>query len=98
MTAISKIKCQSEKYKASEDPMFRCVSNGCIAELGQAYAHVSEAKPYAVCTDCEGWPETRVNGCGTCKSTGLISEFKWNTTSRQEIKDIRAKVVAMKNK
>ena len=94
MTAISKIKSKVEKFKADEDPMFRVVSNGCIAELGQAYAHISEALPYAVCTDCNGWPMVRVNGCDTCKSTGLISKFRWRTVSREEVKAIRARANA----
>lgn len=92
LTQISRIKGVIEKAKADGDKMYGIVSNAVIAHLAQAYTHFSEAKPYAVCTQCMGSPSVQPQGgCTMCKGSGLICKFKWDTVSRKEIKEIRLK-------
>lgn len=91
LTELSRIKCAVEKAKADGDPMFGKVGNGVISDLTQAYTHLLEAKPYAVCTTCMGSPSAQPKGCSMCGNKGLISKWQWDTQSRKEIKEIRLK-------
>jgi hypothetical protein len=47
------------------------------------------AVPYAVCTLCQGQaPQT----CTFCKGRGMISKFRYNSFTPQEMKSMRAKL------
>lgn len=93
LTGISKAKCAVQKAKDADDPLFGRCGKAAIADLTQAYTHVSEAKPFAVCTECNGHPKLN-KGCNHCCGTGLISEWRWNTSARKEIKEIRLRAIA----
>jgi hypothetical protein len=93
MTAVSRVKTAIVKAKANQDNLFAECSNAAIADLTKAYTHIENAKPYAVCTECQGSPSVQPKGCFNCRDTGLISEFKWNTHSRKEIKEMRLKQI-----
>lgn len=93
MTAVSRVKSSIEKAKLAEDNLFADCSNAAIADLTKAYTHLSNSKPYAVCTNCQGSPSIQPRGCSTCSDTGLISEWKWNTHSRKEVKEMRLKQI-----
>lgn len=96
LTQISRIKGVIEKAKADGDNLYGIVSNAVIADLSKAYTHFSEAKPYAVCTQCMGSPSVQPRGeCSMCRGSGMISKFKWDTVSRKEIKEIRLKSNAL---
>lgn len=94
LTQISHIKCTVENAKNSDDPMFARVSNAVIAELERVYAHIMEAKPYAVCTTCMGRFTVQPKGCSFCGDKGLISKWQWETQSRKEVKEMRMKMAA----
>jgi hypothetical protein len=94
MTAVTRIKGAINKALSANDPMFGRVSNTVIADLTNAYTHLADAKPYAVCTECAGRPSIQPKGCGFCGNSGLISKYRWDTCSRKEIKAIRAKSIA----
>lgn len=97
LTAVSRIKSAIEKAKASEDPLFGRVSNAIIADLSKAYTHISEAKPFAVCTACEGSPLLQPHGCSYCCNTGLVSENKYTHMSRAEVKNMRTRLTEHRN-
>ncbi len=90
LTQISAIKCAIEKALKEGDALFAWIGNPAIDFLGSAYAAISNAKLYAVCTECEGWFD-KGNGCQTCHNTGLISKHQFDVCSRQEIKNMREK-------
>lgn len=94
MTSVSRIKSAVEKAKNSDDPLFGRVTNSVIDNLNRAYSQISDAKPYAVCTECAGRPSIQPKGCGMCSGTGLISKYRYDHASRTEIKAMRAKQVA----
>ena len=90
LSTLSQIKNNLERNKNLDDPLYRVVSNAALADLSRAYQHISDAKPYTLCTTCEGYPETQQGGCGFCGSTGLISKKRWNLVDDQ-IKRLRKK-------
>lgn len=96
LTQITKIKSALNRAHEKEDPMYANVSNTIIADLTQAYTHLLEAKPYAVCTTCQGTPSFQPRGCSFCRNTGLISKWKWDTQSRKEVKEMRLKSNALR--
>lgn len=91
MSDLSRIKSIISKAKADGDPLYGVISNGVIVHLEQAFTHISEAKPYAVCTQCMGSPSFQPTGCGMCGNTGLIGKYKWDHQSRKEVKELRLK-------
>jgi hypothetical protein len=97
MTQITRVKSAIEKAKSEADNLYGIVSNAVLADLSKAYAHLSEAKPYAVCTQCMGSPSVQPKGdCSLCRGSGLISKYKWDTVSRKEVKEIRLKSNALR--
>lgn len=94
LTQISHIKSAIEKAKRTGDCMFGKVSNGVIDNLSLAYTQLLEAKPYAVCTTCQGRFNVQ-KGCSMCGNKGLISKWQWDTQSRKEIKEIRLKAATV---
>ncbi len=95
LNQISAIKCAIQEALREQDPLFAWIGNPAIDFLSSAYAAISNAKLYAVCTDCQGWGEKK-GGCGTCHNTGLISKHHYDVCSRREIKEIRERANALK--
>lgn len=92
---ISDIKCAVERAKSAGDALYGGVSNNFVVEMRSAYAHIKDgAMPYAVCTQCMGTPSLQPDGCSFCKNTGLIPEWRWNTQSIKEVKEMRIKIAA----
>lgn len=91
LTQLSRIKCTVEKAKLEGDCMYGKVSNGVVDNLSLAYNQLLEAKPHVVCTDCQGRPSTKPDGCSMCGNKGLISKYQADTQSRREVLDIRMK-------
>jgi hypothetical protein len=72
-----------------EDVMYEEVNfNGALANLDRVHDSLSTAIPYAVCTVCQGHPETQKNGCRMCMGRGLISKFRYDTIVTKETKNI----------
>lgn len=91
LTTLSRIKSTVERAKKEGDCMFGKVSNCAIDNLSQSYTHLLEAKPYAVCTACEGHFEVQPKGCSFCGNKGLISKWQWDVQAPKELKDLRLK-------
>lgn len=96
LSSITKIKSVISKAKEGNDPMFSKVSNAVLSDLSQAYTHLLEGKPYAVCTTCQGSFSLQPKGCSFCGNKGLISKWQWDTQSRREVKDMRTKANALR--
>lgn len=91
LSQISKLKSKVLKAREGEDPLWMVVDNFVGERFDQVHSVISQAKPFAVCTQCMGSPSMQPSGCSFCHSTGLISKWKWDTCSPKELKDIRAK-------
>lgn len=78
-----------KQIKEEDDPMYAEVDpDYAIAKLELAHADISTAIPHAVCTLCQGHPETQKNGCRMCLGKGLISKFRYDTIVTKEAKNI----------
>lgn len=88
LTQISKLKSVVVGGREKEDHQWLKVTNNIADTFDSLRSLISEAKPYAVCTTCQGSYSLQPEGCNFCRSTGLISKWQWDTQSRQEIKDI----------
>jgi hypothetical protein len=97
MKIVSDLKKTLKEAKDSEDQLYYRMSNGVIMDCANLHAAISEAKPYAVCTTCMGFPSAQPQGCHTCGSRGVISKFQWDTQSPKEVKEMRLKAIADRN-
>ncbi len=95
LTQISGIKCSIEKALKDGDALFAWIGNPAIDFLSSSYAAISNAKLYAVCTDCQGWAEKK-GGCQTCHNTGLISKHQYEVCSKREVKDMRERAKGLR--
>lgn len=98
LTTLSRIKSTVERAKKEGDCMFGKVSNCAIDNLSQSYTHLLEAKPFTVCTTCQGHFEAQPKGCSFCGNKGLISKWQWDVQVPREIKDLRLKANAKEAK
>ncbi len=92
MTMVSNVRARLRIASEEEDRLLGWIMQRADAGLGSAYANLSEALPYAVCTVCQGHPETA--GCTFCHGTGLISKYKYDVQADRESKEIRIKAYA----
>lgn len=88
LTQITKLKSVVVGGREAQDCQWLKVTNSIENTFDSLRSLISEAKPYAVCTTCQGVPSLQPEGCNFCKNTGLISRWQWDTQSRQEVKDI----------
>jgi len=92
MDKVSEIIGILKEAQKNEDIMFSEVSiNGTIADLDKAFVSIQCGVPYAVCTQCQGHPETQKSGCRLCLGRGLISKFRWDSLVPVETKTMLAK-------
>lgn len=56
-----------------------------LAILNQLYIDLAQAKPYAVCPQCNG---VKPKGCSVCSGRGFVSEFYWKNKVPKETKDL----------
>lgn len=87
MARVSAIKCQIQKAHKDGDMLLLCIQPYTVTQLEAVYYSLTLAKPYAVCTECEGHPVEAQ--CTFCCGTGLISKHAYDTQSKMEIKAIR---------
>jgi hypothetical protein len=81
-----------KQVAADHDPMYAEINTmGVVAELERAMDGIKTAVPYAVCTLCQGHPETQLKGCRMCYGRGLISKFRYDTLVTRETKGLIAK-------
>lgn len=74
----------------SGDVMFAEVNLQAAAnDLISAGERIAAAIPYAVCTQCQGHPDTQKT-CRLCLGRGLISKFRYNRLVPDEIKALKS--------
>lgn len=89
LTAISRIKGVLRKAQDEKDKVFAEVNfSSALSMLDQAYTDIKTAKPFAVCTSCQGMVPAQ---CTFCKGRGFISQFRFDTCAPREVKEIRFK-------
>lgn len=93
LSAMSKVKGALAQAQEQDDPLWRQLSfSTVIGDLSKAWTSIQSVKPYAVCTQCQGHPDTQPKGqCRLCCGTGLISQFKYDRLVPEEIKKVREK-------
>ncbi len=91
LKAISDLKKRILGYREGGNFMWMKVTNTIESDISYLYYLIKEAKPYAVCTTCQGSPSLQPEGCSYCHNTGLISKRCWDTMSMKEMKEIRMK-------
>lgn len=89
LTAVSRAKNSFEAIQ--DDPLF--FRHQEITQAFQTVYHLlSECKPYAVCPECEGYPEKQSGGsCGYCRRTGVIAKAKYTELCNSKVASIREK-------
>lgn len=81
LSRVSGIKSDLRFAQDNKDPMFNEVNiSGSLADLERVYDGIKVAKPYAVCTSCQG---KLVERCQFCGGRGVISQFKWSMVPTQ---------------
>lgn len=100
MTQVSRLKTSLEKIGESRDRLFFGINFQTVeASLSQVYATISNAKPWVVCTQCQGRPETQPNkACRLCGGKGFISRYQWDHLVPKEIRELRQKQVEQTKK
>jgi len=91
LKAVSAIKCQIEKARETEDPLWMGVSQHVISELELCYSYVKDAMPYSLCTICNGYPKEVK--CEYCAGMGILSKRRYGGTD-DRIRAIREKAHA----
>ena len=98
MTKVSEVKCQIEKSLAEDDPIYRGIRNTILAELGGIHYQISRVRAYAVCTDCQGFPNANVSPCRLCYGTGLIGKETYESVTAKEKRQMRERGLALRTK
>ncbi len=93
LTAVSKLKSQIKNGWEDKDLLFAGVGQHAVDELERVYYTLANAKPYAVCTQCQGHPRINKEPCGFCCGTGFISKRSYDSHVPEEIKRIRIKSI-----
>lgn len=87
MSRISALKGEFKKAEADGDIGYIELDfKTLIIGFEQAYVDAKRAKPFAVCTSCNG---IIFKGCQTCKGRGFVSEFYWRTFIPEETRRLR---------
>jgi len=96
MSRVSAVKCQIEKALSEDDPLYRGIRNTILVELTGVHYQISRNKPYAVCTDCQGFP--KVNKCRLCYGTGLIGKEAYENITAKEKREMRERKLELEKK
>jgi hypothetical protein len=91
LKVITDLKKRILDYRSDGNFMWMKITNTIESDIAYLYFLIKEAKPYAICTTCQGSPSLQPEGCSYCHNTGLISKRFWDTASMKEIKEIRMK-------
>lgn len=92
LSAISKLRGALRKAVEDRDPLYAEVQvNAVQSELDNAYRHLKQGLPFAVCPTCQG---KLPDGCKLCLGRGLISEHRWKTAVPKETKELIKRSIA----
>jgi hypothetical protein len=73
--------------QASKDAIWHeVVFQSAFSDLSRVMQNVSTAKPYVVCTSCQG---QLADTCTLCGGKGFISKFRWENVVPLEIREMR---------
>lgn len=88
---LEKIRVHLYRASITNDPLYVEIDmNAAAADLRRLQHNLKLAIPYVVCTQCQGRFESQPGGqCSMCKGRGLISQFRYEHCSPEEIKLIR---------
>jgi len=76
LTTLSAIKSILRVAQDSKDLLFVEVNiSGAMADLEKVFVSIKTAKPYAVCTSCQG---KLVERCQHCGGRGVLSQFRYS--------------------
>lgn len=89
LTELSQLKSKIVKAWTDKDPLFAPIGQYAVDELEKAYYTVAGAKPYAVCTQCQGHPNINPTACLFCNGTGFIPKRSYDRDVPAETKRIR---------
>jgi len=82
LTSLSKLKSVVVTAREEKDPLFLSVSLQIVEDhLARSYQFMTEAKPYAVCSACQGVDQIK-DGCRLCKGVGLLSKFGFENKAK----------------
>lgn len=77
--------------EAKKDLLFiECQPQEILMACDEIFQALKRSVPFAVCPDCQG---VKADACLTCRGRGAISEFMWNTTIPEELKEIRRRAL-----
>lgn len=92
LSAISRLRGALKKAVEDRDPLYAEVQvNAVQSELDNAYRHLKQGLPFAVCPTCQG---KLPDGCKMCLGRGLISEHRWKTVVPKETKELIKRSIA----
>ena len=87
MTYVSSIRAGIKQAETNSDQLWAEVNFGSVLGLtNQLYSELECARPYAVCTTCNG---IIFKDCGDCKGRGFVSKFYWSNCVPAEAKAMR---------
>lgn len=73
--------------EAGNDSLFReCDVHAMLTHCDNLHAQLKLAVPYAVCPYCHG---ITLKECQSCKGRGVMSQFRWDHTVPEEMKQMR---------
>ncbi len=84
MRTVNGVRAALRTASRANDPLFSEMNfDAAIGDLERAVHAMQATKPFAVCMQCQGHPETQQGGCRLCRGRGLISEFKYRTVPEE---------------
>ena len=95
MTTLSRVKGALCTAQETKDRLFaEVLFFSALSQLGQAWADIKTATPFAACPACQGQLPDQ---CRLCHGRGLISEHRWNACVTREDKEFRIRANAARN-
>lgn len=96
LAQISEVMNSLKQADKEKDLLFaECNVTAALSDLDKVRMVIGCALPFAVCTQCQGHPDTQPKGeCRLCLGRGLISKFRWERLVPEEVRKMVMKGVA----
>ena len=88
---LSKFRVKIKSARDSGDYLWVKHGQEAYEYLSRAYSYITDASPDCVCLHCQGSPSLQPDGCNTCGSTGMISQYRFDHFLPKELREIRLK-------
>jgi hypothetical protein len=94
---LSTMKSKLKQAQENDDPLWRQVNfSAVLGDLQKAWTGIHVAKPYAVCPQCQGHPDTQPKGnCRLCLGVGIIGKFRYQAVDKKLL-EVRKKALVKK--